>query len=59
MEKITITIETGNAAFGDDPAFEVSRILSTIIDDLGWGLESRKLRDINGNIVGSVVIEGP
>ena len=53
---ITITINTGNAAFEDNP-HEVSRILSKLADDLRGDPAvnmdgSITLRDINGNKCG-------
>lgn len=56
--KIQITINTGNAAFTDDPR-ELDRILGTVAEKVE-GLEpgeSANLRDINGNTVGSVRVE--
>lgn len=59
---ITITINTDNAAFGDDPANELSRMLLQLSAD--W-LHQRvplepgdefNLRDINGNTVGKVTV---
>lgn len=51
----TLTIQTDNAAFGDRPALELSRILREISEYLTrWetfpGVEH--VRDINGNAVG-------
>ena len=62
---ITITINTDNAAFEDDPSSEVARILRQLIDRLTRGAaaddlqeaDGIKLRDINGNMVGSVSVE--
>jgi hypothetical protein len=58
---ITITIQTDNEAFQPDPAAEVARILNKyFVDpldrvDLEY-ITGLKLRDINGNTVGSVSI---
>lgn len=60
--KITITIETDNAAFERAPMFEVARILDSAAarlkregpPDEG---DSYKLRDVNGNTVGRVTVE--
>jgi hypothetical protein len=59
MERITITIETGNAAFADRPATEIARILSELASDIsGGGLEDgKKLRDTNGNWCGIVRVQ--
>lgn len=48
---ITITINTDNEVFEDNPEEEVKRILKTIYLRDGW-----KLKDINGNTVGKVAI---
>ncbi len=59
---IRIEIETGNAAFGDDPLLEVARIFTTLSERLRrleWAGEPANLflTDSNGNKVGKVVIE--
>lgn len=57
-ERITITIETGNAAFEDAPASEVARILRGLaerFEDAG-DLDGCPVRDINGNTVGTVKV---
>jgi hypothetical protein len=51
--KITIKINTDNDAFGDGPR-ETARILRKLAD--GCPLEPGKIRDINGNTVGSVEV---
>ncbi len=49
-----ITIETGNAAFGEHPKFEVARILRQLAENVElYGLGEDTLRDVNGNIVGN------
>ena len=62
--KITIEIDTDNAAFGEGPeerGCEAGRILDQMMtweDDLSdpeW--EGMKLRDFNGNTVGNVIVE--
>src|SRR5690606_4532157 len=59
MERITLTIETGNAAFDDAPASEIARILRAAADRLERGdCFDFPLRDINGNTCGRLVIEG-
>lgn len=55
---ITITIDTGNAAFEDDmKTSEIARILIKLADDIDntYGALDCKLYDINGNAVGRVV----
>lgn len=51
---ITITINCDNAAFEDDAHGEVASILLEWIES--GELSNRKLRDANGNTVGSVEI---
>lgn len=58
MEQITITLNTGNAAFTEGPATEVARILR----DLAGRIERdgdfpARLRDINGNTVGHLTVK--
>lgn len=53
----TLTIDTDNAAFDDDPGAEVARILRSVADrvdaDLGPGpLLGGAARDVNGKTVG-------
>ena len=60
MERITITINTTNDAFGDIPElanYELARIINGLAKDLIDGREPEKLLDINGNKVGKVVYE--
>ena len=59
-QQITITIDTGNAAFEDGAGgSEVARILRTLADryenDGLWD-QTHTLRDINGNRVGKATI---
>ena len=56
---ITITINTDNAVFEDDPEHEVGRILEGYAEDLVRGdttLRPRRLYDANGNTVGAITI---
>ena len=60
MERVTITINTTNDAFGDFPEFanhELARIINTLAIDIADGKEPETLLDINGNKVGKVVYE--
>jgi len=63
-EKVVITIELGNAAFQPEPLSELNRILKDIPKNWGrlelgkYGGDEFKLRDINGNTVGSVKMYG-
>jgi hypothetical protein len=56
--KLTIVIETVNAAFDDEPAIEIARILRA----MAARIESNGIppvpRGINGNICGSVKVKG-
>lgn len=58
-ERLTITIETGNAAFQDDPSRELARILRAQADliESGMATDETPLRDVNGNRVGVCIIE--
>ena len=60
MERVTITINTTNDAFGDIPElaqYELARIINKLAKDIADGREPEKLLDINGNEVGKVVYE--
>ncbi|CRI66753.1 hypothetical protein THIOKS13070009 [Thiocapsa sp. KS1] len=58
MSELTIEMSLDNAAFEDDPAPEIARILRQLADKLeGRGIDDEiLLRDINGNRVGKAVI---
>lgn len=49
----TLRIETDNEAFTDSPKAEIARILRETADRLESGRYVNKLRDLNGNTVGS------
>ena len=61
--RVTITIDMDNAAFEDTPGIEVARILKVVAERVqadpsnpdDWG--APRLRDINGNAVGEVLID--
>jgi hypothetical protein len=57
---VTIKIACDNAAFGDAPEVEVARILHDLARKIeAQGLNSiEKLRDGNGNTVGSLKVTG-
>lgn len=59
MDKVTIEITTGNAAFADGGLGEVARILRELAKrfDRGDFPISGPLRDINGNTCGRVSVE--
>jgi len=57
MATVRIVITTGNAAFADgNEASEVGRILEDLALDMRttYEIPTQKLRDINGNTVGSI-----
>ena len=59
-ERVTITINTTNDAFGDIPElanYELARIINKLAIDIADGKEPETLLDINGNKVGKVVYE--
>lgn len=49
----TLTISTANAAFDDQPATEIARILRDVAKRVEDGELSGNLRDVNGNGVGA------
>ena len=56
-ERITIVIETGNAAFEDRPGGEIADILRNLAAVFArQGIPGGHLRDSNGNRCGSVTI---
>lgn len=58
MEKITLTINTGNSAFdGENCEREVARILRDLADKIEGGREPESVMDYNGNKVGKVTFE--
>jgi hypothetical protein len=62
-KKVVIEIDLGNAAFEDEPAFEVARILGEVTMKLELGHivipgYEVGLTDINGNHVGSIKTVG-
>lgn len=61
-QKITITIETGSAAFANDIGWETARILRVLADHIEYhdalaAGEACKLLDYHSNVVGAVTIE--
>lgn len=60
MKRITISLETGNAAFDGGPGAEVARILQALAQRFADGAadDGDGLRDVNGNTVGTVKIKG-
>jgi hypothetical protein len=55
---ITIKINTDNAAFEDKDA-EVARIMAQVCREFySYGPQPSRLRDSNGNTVGSITVRG-
>lgn len=55
MGSFSLTINTDNDAFGDNPELEISRILEKLSEDIvDEPTEEFTLRDANGNKVGKV-----
>lgn len=57
MEKVVIEIKVGNSAFTEDCDYELARILRELADRFEEGGSPMRLRDINGNTVGTVEYE--
>lgn len=57
MNEINISIETVNAAFNGNEGYEVARILRELADSIEAGREPSKVKDSNGNTVGTVVFK--
>ena len=51
-EQFTMTFETTNEAFAEDPEIEVASLLRRIASKVESGYTSGPVRDINGNTVG-------
>ena len=56
-ERITIVIETGNAAFDDAPASELANVLRKMADRIEVAGLPPAPKDSNGTVVGSVTVE--
>ncbi|ANN80864.1 hypothetical protein [Bordetella flabilis] len=54
---VRVVIETGNAAFENDAASEVARILRDAASTVRSGKDDFPLTDINGNVVGSYLYQ--
>jgi hypothetical protein len=54
--KAKITVQMDNAAFADEPAFELARILRDLAKHIEHGDTERRLMDMNGNHVGQFEI---
>lgn len=58
MEKVKIEITCVNAAFDGMPEAETARILFEIAQSIDHGnIKNRALLDLNGNQVGTLIIE--
>jgi hypothetical protein len=58
-KRFTLEIAMENAAFNDDPAVEVARILAEVSEDVEQGIWTDFARDTNGNKVCTFRYEGP
>jgi|TARA_B100001094_G_scaffold290218_1_gene307635 hypothetical protein len=58
MAQIRIMYQIGNDAFDDTPLPETKRIFAEILECMGNGSVGGLILDINGNGIGSWVIEG-
>lgn len=58
MTKFKLEIDLSNAAFDDNPASEIARILDKLAYEIGndGGLGPKNLYDVNGNAVGHTSI---
>lgn len=54
----TLRIKTDNAAFGDEPHYELARILAELASKVGEGATEGRIRDENGNHVGEFKLTG-
>jgi hypothetical protein len=55
--RLDLTLASGNAAFTDNPAQEVARILRALAQRIDDGAEGQfSLRDVNGNACGSAFL---
>lgn len=54
-----LEIETDNAAFEEDPAPELRRLLFVVAEHVHAGRKDGKVQDVNGNTVGAWSIEEP
>lgn len=57
MNRITITINTKNAAFDENENLELARILKELSERIENNDIPRSLLDINGNKVGTIETE--
>ena len=51
-----ISVKMDNAAFSDDPNYELGRILKEVGEKLMRGRTQERLYDYNGNFVGTLEI---
>ena len=54
----TLRIETKNAAFSDDPAYEVARIVLEVAERISAGATEGRVHDEAGNVVGHFRLTG-
>lgn len=53
--KFTLSFDCENAAFSDDAALEIARILREIANRVENGTSGGTIRDINGNLIGKYI----
>jgi hypothetical protein len=56
--KCRIEIDMDNAAFDEEPGYELTRILYELSRGIDISTKEKRIRDINGNTVGSIKIIG-
>lgn len=52
MAKLTVEVDSGNAALAGDPVGESTRILRRIAERIEEGAKYGRAFDVNGNVVG-------
>lgn len=57
-ERFELSLKTGNAAFEDQPASEIARIIKDAAERIENGEFEGNLYDINGNRVGCFFVKG-
>ena len=50
--KLTMTIESGNAAVVEDPEKAIERAMTDVLCRVRWGHKEGIIRDANGNTIG-------
>lgn len=58
IENVYVNFATDNAAFDDEPASEIARILRDVAGKIEAGQFENVIRDLNGNKIGNWLIKG-